>query len=96
MTGSAPPDQASQAPASYTLSDGSSVTLNLIRMLSAQVVVIGHLARGMGLLPGLQPPHAPYMQNVAVVIFFILSGFLIERGAQPDEPPGLHVPHVLH
>lgn len=58
-------------------------------MLSAQVVVIGHLARGMGLLPGLQPPHAPYMQNVAVVIFFILSGFLISsvvltRMARPD------------
>lgn len=68
--------QSITAPA-YTLSEGSSVTLDLIRLVSAQLVVIGHTIQGLEIFPFLQPPYAPYMQNVAVVVFFVLSGFLI-------------------
>lgn len=89
MTGTPPPDLVPGRAASYALSEGSSVTLDLIRMVSAQIVVVGHLSRGLGVLPALQPPNVPYMQNVAVVVFFILSGFLISnvvitRLARPD------------
>lgn len=63
--------------ADYTLSEASSVTLDLIRLIAAQLVVVGHTIQGLGIFPSLQPPIAPYMQNVAVVVFFVLSGFLI-------------------
>ena len=51
--------------------------LDLTRALAAQAVVVGHAVSFFGVAPWLQPPHAPYMQNVAVQVFFVLSGFLI-------------------
>jgi peptidoglycan/LPS O-acetylase OafA/YrhL len=61
----------------YRLTKGSSVTLDLIRGVSAQVVVIGHGISFFGIFTYLQPPKIPAMQNIAVLIFFLLSGFLI-------------------
>ncbi len=59
------------------LSQNSKFILNLIRVLASQMVVIGHGISFFGIAPYLQPPYMPYMQNIAVVIFFLLSGFLI-------------------
>jgi peptidoglycan/LPS O-acetylase OafA/YrhL len=51
--------------------------LDLIRFTAAQAVCIGHAISFFGVAPWLQPPYAPYMQNIAVQVFFVLSGFLI-------------------
>lgn len=61
----------------YRLSEGSSVILDLIRGLSAQAVLIGHGISIFGIANFLHEPNFPWIQNMAVVIFFILSGFLI-------------------
>jgi peptidoglycan/LPS O-acetylase OafA/YrhL len=61
----------------FTLNESMSVSLDGIRALSAQAVVVGHAISFFGVLKQLQPPFAPYMQNVGVVVFFVLSGFLI-------------------
>lgn len=61
----------------YALSPASSFALDLIRTLAAQTVVVGHSILILGLLPFLRPPHFAYIQNVAVVVFFLLSGLLI-------------------
>jgi len=61
----------------YKLSHGSSVILDLIRGLSAQLVVIGHGLSFFGIFTFLHEPNFPWMQNIAVLIFFLLSGFLI-------------------
>lgn len=61
----------------YSLSPASSVALNLTRVMAAQAVLIGHLWSVLGLLPSLQPPNMAYVQNVAVTVFFLLSGLLI-------------------
>lgn len=61
----------------YKISEGSSILLDLIRGITAQLVVIGHGIAFFHILPYLQPPVLPWMQNVAVLIFFILSGLLI-------------------
>ena len=61
----------------YTLSENSSLALDLLRAGASQAVVIGHGISYFGLLPSLQPPGFPYIQNLAVVVFFVLSGFLI-------------------
>jgi len=59
------------------LSLNSSITLDLFRAISSQLVVIGHGISFCGIFVGLHQPNFPWMQNIAVVIFFILSGFLI-------------------
>lgn len=59
------------------LNSGSSTFLNLARVIAAQFVVIGHLLSWLKIFPKLQPPFLPYMQGIGVVVFFILSGFLI-------------------
>ncbi|MBX3205828.1 MAG: acyltransferase [Labilithrix sp.] len=59
------------------LSDATSFALDLLRGLTAEAVVIGHALSFFRVLPGAQPPHVPAMQEVGVVIFFVLSGFLI-------------------
>ena len=61
----------------FRLADTTSTLFDLIRALSAQAVLFGHCISFLGILPWLQPPRAPYMQNLAVVVFFLLSGFLI-------------------
>jgi peptidoglycan/LPS O-acetylase OafA/YrhL len=62
---------------SFTLNESMSVSLDGIRALAAQAVVVGHTISFFGVLPQLQPPFAPYMQNIGVLVFFVLSGYLI-------------------
>ncbi len=59
------------------LSSQSSTVLNTIRAISAQLVVIGHGISFTGVALSLQQPNFPLIQNIAVLIFFILSGCLI-------------------
>lgn len=61
----------------YALSANSSVLLDLFRGFAAQAVVVGHGISIFALWPALRPPVSPYMQDTAVVVFFVLSGFLI-------------------
>lgn len=61
----------------YKLNEGASVILDLIRGVSAQIVVIGHGISFFGIFTFLHEPNFPWMQNIAVLIFFLLSGFLI-------------------
>lgn len=58
----------------YKLTNSNSIFLDLIRGVSAQIVVIGHGLSFFEIFPVLQ---VPKMQNIAVLIFFLLSGFLI-------------------
>jgi peptidoglycan/LPS O-acetylase OafA/YrhL len=51
----------------------ASVALDSIRAVSAQAVVIGH---GLSFF-NIYPTGVPYVQNIAVQLFFVLSGFLI-------------------
>jgi len=61
----------------FKLSEGSSVVLDLIRALSSQIVVVGHGISFCGIWKFLHQPNFPWMQNIAVLVFFLLSGFLI-------------------
>jgi peptidoglycan/LPS O-acetylase OafA/YrhL len=61
----------------YKLKEGSSVILDLIRGVSAQIVVVGHAISFFGIFTFLHEPNFPWMQDIAVLIFFLLSGFLI-------------------
>jgi peptidoglycan/LPS O-acetylase OafA/YrhL len=64
----------------------SSITLDLLRAVAAQMVCVGH---GISFfVPAWRPTEMPLMQNVGVLIFFVLSGTLItltliERSKQP-------------
>jgi len=59
------------------ISGATSATLNVVRALSAVLVVIGHGISYGKLTPALMPPRVPWMQEVAVVTFFWMSGFLV-------------------
>ncbi|PTT49208.1 acyltransferase family protein [Aeromonas sp. HMWF016] len=59
------------------LSRSNSSILDLIRGISAQLVVIGHGISFCGVALKFHQPNFPWVQNIAVVIFFILSGFVI-------------------
>ena len=59
------------------LTKSSSILLDLIRGLSAQLVVIGHLFSFYNIFGLGQHENRFLIQNFGVVIFFILSGFLI-------------------
>ncbi|NIH23361.1 acyltransferase [Providencia heimbachae] len=59
------------------LSVRESICLDLIRAIASQVVVIGHGISFMGIFKFLHEPNFPWMQNMAVVVFFVLSGFVI-------------------
>jgi len=59
------------------LSNRESICLDLIRAVASQAVVIGHGIGFFGILKFLHEPNFPWMQNIAVVVFFILSGFVI-------------------
>jgi peptidoglycan/LPS O-acetylase OafA/YrhL len=64
-------------PPSFRLTEGNSVFLDLIRGLSAQAVVVGHGLYFYGFASFTTSPDVFVMQSYAVLIFFILSGFLI-------------------
>ncbi len=55
---------------------GNSTILDFIRGASAQLVVIGHLLSFYGVM---QEYNIPRIQNFGVMIFFVLSGFLITQ-----------------
>jgi peptidoglycan/LPS O-acetylase OafA/YrhL len=59
------------------LTKSSSILLDLIRGVSAQLVVIGHLFSFYNIFGLRQHENRFLMQEFGVVIFFILSGFLI-------------------
>ena len=59
------------------LSRSNSSMLDLIRGISSQLVVVGHGISFCGIAVRFHQPNFPWMQNIAVVIFFILSGFVI-------------------
>lgn len=54
-----------------------STYLNLLRAFAAQVVVVGHTLAIGGLWPAAGEPNSPYMQSLGVIIFFVLSGYVI-------------------
>jgi len=60
-----------------TLRPEVSTGLDLIRGVSAQMVLIGHALSFYGIYPVRNDANPFYMQNLGVLIFFILSGFLI-------------------
>ena len=65
----------------------TSVTLDLLRAVAAQMVCVGH---GIAFfMPPWRPSALPIMQNIGVLIFFVLSGILIsftliERSKHPS------------
>lgn len=63
-----------------SLSENSSLSLDFLRATASQMVVIGHGISFMGILLWLHEPpegYFPWMQNIGVVVFFLLSGLLI-------------------
>ncbi len=59
------------------MSTSTSAMLNAVRGISAILVVIGHGVSYGKLSPSLMPPQIPWMQELAVVAFFWISGFLV-------------------
>jgi peptidoglycan/LPS O-acetylase OafA/YrhL len=64
----------------------TSICLDLLRAIAAQMVCIGHGI--VFFVPQMRATHLPVMQTVGVLLFFILSGFLIsatliERSRDP-------------
>ncbi|WP_271587496.1 acyltransferase family protein [Bradyrhizobium sp. CCBAU 53415] len=62
------------------------MTLDLLRAVAAQLVCVGH---AYSFFIGAWPAGLPYIQNVGVLLFFLLSGFLIthtlvSRSIKPD------------
>ena len=55
----------------------TSITLDLLRAVAAQMVCVGHALAFFGVGDRLKPPFAPWMQNIGVLLFFVMSGFLI-------------------
>lgn len=55
----------------------SSQTIDLARGLLCFVVAFGHLNSFIPVAPFLNPPSFPYIQSMAVVGFFALSGFIL-------------------
>lgn len=59
------------------LEECASLYLDVLRLVFSQLVLIGHAASFFGVLPFILPPYFPWIQSIAVVGFFWLSGFLI-------------------
>jgi peptidoglycan/LPS O-acetylase OafA/YrhL len=55
----------------------TSIALDLLRAVAAQAVCVGHAMVFFGVGDALKPPFAPWMQNIGVLLFFVMSGFLI-------------------
>jgi peptidoglycan/LPS O-acetylase OafA/YrhL len=55
----------------------TSVTLDLLRAVAAQMVCAGHGLVFFQVGSWLKPPYLPAMQNVGVLLFFVMSGLLI-------------------
>lgn len=59
------------------LKEGTSIYLDGLRVILCQIVLIGHAASFFGVMSFIEPPNFPWIQSIAVVGFFWLSGFLI-------------------
>lgn len=55
----------------------SSITLDLLRAIAAQSVCVGHGLVFFSVGEWARPPYFPYIQNIGVLLFFVMSGFLI-------------------
>ena len=55
----------------------TSVALDALRAAAAQMVCIGHGLVFFQVGSAVRPPHLPSLQNVGVLVFFLMSGFLI-------------------
>jgi peptidoglycan/LPS O-acetylase OafA/YrhL len=66
-------------PKILTLTSNSVFVLNVLRVIAAQGVVFGHAISFFNIFASIQPPRGIYIQNISVVIFFLLSGFLITK-----------------
>lgn len=64
-------------PKPFRLTEGNSVSPDLVRGLSAQAVVVGHALFFFGFTGLDTDPDIFVIQGYAVLVFFILSGFLI-------------------
>ena len=70
------------------LTPASSFLLDLIRIIAAQSVLLGHLLKYLGAYPA--DRQYPYIQSLAVTVFVLLSGFLTmysfmsKRETSPD------------
>lgn len=78
------------APTAPLLSGGQSLYFDTWRGISAQLVLIGHALNVtfpsvfMLAIPGgslVARPELPYMQNLGVLVFFLISGFLVTGSA---------------
>jgi peptidoglycan/LPS O-acetylase OafA/YrhL len=70
-----------------TSDNDTSICLDFLRAIAAQMVCIGHGI--VFFVPQMRATHLPIMQTVGVLLFFILSGFLIsatllERSRDPN------------
>ena len=74
------------------LSSSESLSLDFIRALAAQAVVVGHALGAAGIYPWPTVTHPFYMQNLAVVVFFVLSGFLIAYSVSAKQHVGDYGP----
>jgi peptidoglycan/LPS O-acetylase OafA/YrhL len=63
-------------------SNDTSAILDLTRWTAAQAVCVGHSLSFFGIVDALRPPNSPSMQSLAVIVFFVLSGFLIAHALQ--------------
>ena len=61
----------------FTLTEASSLSLNILRLIAAQLVLVGHEINVLKLTSWLKFSNGIYIQFVAIVIFFLISGFLI-------------------
>jgi len=61
----------------YTLSQGNSMLINILRLFAAEMVLFGHSIRYLDLFPRLNPPYMGAIENFSVIILFVISGFLI-------------------
>lgn len=72
------------------LTPGQSVLLDALRLLAAQVVLLGHAFDFFDWNSSLHDPTHPQIQRLAVTVFFLISGFLIPwsvaRRAAPSGP----------
>lgn len=61
----------------YKLTERESLFLDGLRALASQAVVIGHAMSYFGIARFMHEPNFPWIQNIAVVVFFVMSGIVI-------------------
>lgn len=66
----------------HTLSTWNSDVLYIVRIIAAQIVLVGHLFSFLQLTPLKDETYFPYTQSLAVLVFFLLSGFLTDYSLQ--------------